>query len=188
MSTGLFYAGIGSRSTPVEILALMTSIATFLAERQYVLRSGGAIGADSAFESGAGQRRQIFLPWNGYNQKTSPYCKVTAPAMQTVDQYHPAPEFLTPAAKKLMARNSYQVLGPDLKTPSRFVVCWTPDGCIDRAGRTKQTGGTGQAITIAEANGIEIINLQRHDHLEFILSRLNGREVIQDIAKNFPKT
>jgi len=48
-----FYAGIGARATPPEILSLMTRAAFALTKRGYVLRSGHAIGADSAFERGA---------------------------------------------------------------------------------------------------------------------------------------
>ena len=52
-----FYAGIGARATPPEILNLMTRAAFALTKRGYVLRSGHAIGADSAFERGAGRER-----------------------------------------------------------------------------------------------------------------------------------
>lgn len=38
------FTGIGSRSTPPEILEKMKAIAKFLSERGYTLRSGGADG------------------------------------------------------------------------------------------------------------------------------------------------
>jgi hypothetical protein len=65
MTVELFYPGIGLRSTLPDILTLMTlmtTIALILVDHQYILRSGGAIGADSAFEASAGQRPQLFLP------------------------------------------------------------------------------------------------------------------------------
>ena len=46
-----YYTGIGSRKTPENILKKFKDIATFLETKQYILRSGGAEGADSAFES-----------------------------------------------------------------------------------------------------------------------------------------
>ena len=61
-----FYTGIGARRTPPEVLALMTRAAFALLKRGYVLRSGHAIGADSAFERGAGEGKQIFLPAPGW--------------------------------------------------------------------------------------------------------------------------
>jgi hypothetical protein len=54
-------------------------------------------------------------------------------------------------AKKLMARNMYQVLGQDLETPTSFIVCWTKDG--------KASGGTGQALRVAKKYNIPIFNL-----------------------------
>jgi len=42
--------------------------------------------------------------------------------MDTVTRYHPPPQVLSLTAKKLIARNAYQVLCPDLKTSSQFVV------------------------------------------------------------------
>ena len=47
-----FYAGIGSRETPVNILYMMKKLARALGKSDWTLRSGGAKGADSAFYSG----------------------------------------------------------------------------------------------------------------------------------------
>ena len=44
------YAGIGSRATPQAELEAMTEAAKMLSEKGYTLRSGGAKGADTAFE------------------------------------------------------------------------------------------------------------------------------------------
>ena len=68
-----FYAGIGARATPPEILSLMTRAAFALTKRGYVLRSGHAIGADSAFERGAGRDAQIFLPAAGWRGSASAF-------------------------------------------------------------------------------------------------------------------
>lgn len=59
------YEGIGSRNTPEDFKYLLFHAAKTLAMKGYTLRSGGADGADSAFEAGAdivnGKRRFIFL-------------------------------------------------------------------------------------------------------------------------------
>ena len=47
----LVYAGIGARTTPASVLADMTVMAGWLARTGWTLSSGGASGADSAFES-----------------------------------------------------------------------------------------------------------------------------------------
>jgi hypothetical protein len=53
------------------------------------------------------------------------------------------------------------------------------------AGRTSRIGGTGQAIVIAYAHKIPIINLQQLDHLGFIRDRLNGQKSTKRFRKNY---
>ena len=148
-----YYTGIGSRKTPDDILTLMEGIASSLADIGYVLRSGGAKGADSAFEHGVETQglgtcdsKEVFYARDATDE-----------ARALARQYHPAPHNLHGHALNIMARNGYQVLGRTLTVPSDFVVCWTPDGA--EAVTTDATGGTGQAIRIAYAYGIPVFNL-----------------------------
>lgn len=131
----------------------MTEVARKLGNLGYTLYSGGADGADNAFEIGSPHKR-IFLPWDGFAGRYTDGASYIVPPYREdiVKLYHPAGDRLKPGALKLMSRNSYQVLGPDLKSPVDFVVCWTKDG--------KASGGTGQAIRIAESLGIPIFNLK----------------------------
>lgn len=148
------YAGIGSRKTPVNVLELMTQLANKLAEDGWILRSGGAAGADTAFERGVGNRyaqKEIYLPWPGFNNNQSTLCSISREAMDMAAKYHPAWERCSSVARKFHARNCYQVLGQDLNQPCKMIVCWTPDAAI--------TGGTGQALRIAQHYGIEICNM-----------------------------
>lgn len=135
-----YYAGIGSRETPGHVCSLMTKIAEYLAIRDFTLRSGGANGADTAFEEGA-EAKEIFLPWKGFNGNASPLFMPTAEAMEMAKKYHPAWHKLSRGGRLLMARNCHQMLGLDLKTPVDFVICWTKNA--------EGSGGTGQAIRIA---------------------------------------
>jgi hypothetical protein len=154
------YAGIGSRETPEDILGLMRGIALMLYERGYTLRSGGAKGADEAFEYGTPvmAMTEIYLPWEGFNGK-----RMTIPegnlalgeARSIAEKFHPNWDACSDGAKKLHTRNTFQILGHDCHTPSKFVICWTRDG--------NASGGTGQALRIAEDRGIEVYNLQRKD-------------------------
>ena len=130
----------------------------------YTLRSGGAPGADSAFEHGAlsnvGASVEIYLPWRGFNGNPSPLYGVTPEALELAEEiYGPRWKYISHGAKALMARNCYQVLGKDLNTPSDFVVCYTSDGCKTSAKRSAKTGGTGQAIDLANRWDIPIYNL-----------------------------
>lgn len=159
------YAGIGSRDTPPDVLELITKIAIKLDSQGYVLNSGGANGADTAFEHGS-TNKQIFLPsdsFNGrfhndsthYNYQRLPHKDL---AEETVGLFHPAAHKLSDYAFKLMARNTFQVLGKDLQSSVEFVICWTPEG--------KEVGGTSQAIRIAKSVKIPVFNLGKQKVLD----------------------
>lgn len=156
------YAGIGSRQTPPDICLFMTDIARFLEHKGYVLRSGGASGADCAFESGVTDpaNKEIFLPWRGFNMHPSKLCGVTSEALEMAAKFHPAWDECSTGARELHGRNCYQVMGRDLASPSKFVVCWTKGG--------KLVGGTSQAMRIARAMNIPIINLGYPKNLDFV--------------------
>jgi hypothetical protein len=153
----MYYTGIGSRSTPEDILKDMTNIATNLELSGFTLRSGGANGADSAFEAGVSDPRNadIYLPWSGFNRNTSALFDITQEALDMAKAFHPAWDRCSPAARKFHARNCYQVLGRYLDQPSDFVLCWTPGGAW--------TGGTAQALRIAYAHKIPIFNMSDDD-------------------------
>ncbi len=154
-----FYSGIGARATPPEILSLMTRAAFALTKRGYVLRSGHAIGADSAFERVAGRDAQIFLPvagWRGSPSALHPDtlgAELWGKARAIAAAHHPAFAGLSGFVQALHTRNVFQVLGVTLGSPAEFVLCWTADG--------EASGGTGQALRIAASHGVPVFNLQR---------------------------
>lgn len=165
-----FFAGIGSRETPVKVLKMMGKLSTYLTELGYTLRSGHADGADMAFEQSA-KSAHIFLPWRGFN------CQINKPlpdhkhfvvlpsdkeALSSVYKFHPKPSALSPGAIKLMARNYRQIVGQNLPN-SEFVICWTSDGGY--------TGGTAQAMKIADSLNIPVYNLFNEDVYDLILSK-----------------
>lgn len=157
----MYYAGIGSRETPAETLNSFEYFGELFARKGFVLRSGGAKGADSAFENGCDKvngNKEIFLPWKGFEGSDSKLYNISADALDVAATYHPYWKNLSDGAKKLQARNSYQVLGYNLDTPSNFIVCWTKNG--------KGGGGTGQAIRIAKANNIPVFDFGSNDGVE----------------------
>lgn len=147
------YAGIGSREAPPEALERCRELAGLLERLGFVLRSGGATGCDASFESGllSPERAEIFLPWSGFMGHASRFRSPTPQAIALAQVTHPAWQHLDAYGRLQQARNSHQVLGADLRSPVRFVACWTPGG--------KQVGGTAQAMRIADSRGIQIFNL-----------------------------
>jgi hypothetical protein len=150
------YAGIGSRRTPSEICAVMADVGMHLSKFKWILRSGAALGADSAFETGHrrfdvdGSRCEIFVPVEGYNghaSKRLPVANAFEIAQRFVNEFDRRSTF----ARAAHARNMMQILGADLDDPVDIVICWTSDG--------KSSGGTGSAIRCAEAHGTPVLNL-----------------------------
>jgi len=174
------YAGIGSRATPPAVLDLMARAASWLSAEGWVLRTGMATGADQAFYRGASTRGplELYLPWPTF--EAGAYSPAEGPEQFVLDEpspaayelaarFHPAWSRLTRGVRALHARNCHQVLGADLASPARFVVCWTPDGSLN--GRGRQVGGTGQALRIARDHDIPVFNLARPDHRQRLAQR-----------------
>ena len=110
----IHYAGIGARATPEYVLGQMRQISQVAAQRGWVLRSGGARGADTAFEEGcdiAKGSKEIFLPWQGFNNNRSPLYPVDDNAIALAKEIHPAYNSLSSSAKLLVGRNMHQILG-----------------------------------------------------------------------------
>lgn len=172
----IYYAGIGSRYVLDPVALVCKRVATILAQDGWVLRSGGATGADEAFETGcdmAHGEKEIFLPWKNFSENSSPLFNISQEAYDYAKKFHPVYSRLTPGAAKLIARDSYQVLGYDLKTPSAIIVYAAED-----LGHGEVKGGTGQAIRIANYFNIPTINilncykLNIHEIIKLIKGRL----------------
>ena len=142
------YAGIGARATPEHILDEMQDIAGELEEQGYILRTGGAAGADDAFMAGVSNTDnvELYLPWQGYNNFQSVNDRPTTGAYEIAWRYHGNWAACTPGVRKMHARNANIVLGKDLKSPVDFILCYTEGG--------KAQGGTGMAIRIAEGEAL----------------------------------
>lgn len=151
-----YFAGIGSRETPESIYPIILDLSKTLINLDFVLRSGGADGADSFWEKAYDcleGEKEIYLPWKGFNDNSSPLYEIKPWAIERAEIYHPNWNHLSPAAQKLHSRNVYQINGYNdyWDEMSDFVICYTPDG--------KDSGGTGQAIRIARQHGIPLFNL-----------------------------
>jgi hypothetical protein len=159
-TTTMIYAGIGSRNTPDNIIDKMIAIGEHLAHKGWSLRSGGADGADHAFEHGcdnAGGNKEIWLPWKGFNGSKSEFVFTALPAetrqraLLIASQLHPNWEACLFSARQLHGRNVLQILGADFETPVDRVICWTPAGAF--------VGGTATALRLAKQYSIPIVNL-----------------------------
>lgn len=144
--THRYFAGIGSRSTPDDIQQLMTKVSAKLTGLGWILRSGGARGADRAFERGA-VRKEVFKATDA-----KPWAFTEAKLHMPTDRE--GFDSWSPYVQGLMARNMMQILGPDGDKPVQFVICWAPSTVYTDS----SAGGTGWAIRCAIAHGIRVHN------------------------------
>jgi hypothetical protein len=195
----VIYTGIGSRETPSKIINVMVDIAKKLALNDWTLRSGAANGADAAFEYGCdcvNGKKEIYLPKKMFQDHPSELyiggpnvdsATATDYAAMVWEVRDMPCEWnrLKPFTKAMMARNCFQILGPNLDKPSDLVICWTKDG--------EASGGTGQAIKLAELItasdkndwSIPVINIQRERHLRLVLDLISQENI--DFVSIFKK-
>lgn len=157
MSNRPAYAGIGSRETPGPILSEMTKVARHLERSGYLLRSGGARGADTAFELGVTNmyNKQIYVAERNSVYTSNVFdelpIEIQRKTHKLVKSIYPAVTKRTEFVQKLHCRNAMILLGQNLESPVDFVVCWTE--------MSQEIGGTGVAVKIAREFDIPIINM-----------------------------
>ncbi len=159
-----YYTGIGARVAPrygkLERLIKQISVSLWQPNFHFVCRSGGAEGADSIFGEHCGSL-ECYLPWRGFNNQEDGIVltEIAAldEALKMAAKFHPNWKNLKSSVRNLMARNSLQIFGKDMKTPSKLLVCWTPSG--------KDEGGTAQALRIARHYEIPVFNIRNEKEI-----------------------
>lgn len=163
------YAGIGSRETPQKVLLQMEKIGSFFAEKGYVLRSGGAKGADTYFERGCNNVRglkQIWRPSENY----FPLHEWAIEKASEVCWEYPL-EKMKAYTISLITRNMYQIYGDSESVegiiPVDFVVYWSNGNPLEEG---RESGGTRYAVRAASAIGIPTYNLrtQKEEFADFL--------------------
>ena len=174
-----WYTGVGSRLTPLGVLAEMRRIAALMRDDGFILRTGGAAGADSAFAGGVGAVRaqrtaiakgvlEVYIPAAGWRGWVGHYVydKIPEDAYRIAENLHPKWSSLDDLVHALHARNVCQILGQEPvrdPRPSSLVICWTGDGAQSARDVCHLTGGTGMAIMLADAYRIPVYNLNNRN-------------------------
>lgn len=162
-----YYSGIGSRNTPPNILEVMKKIGAIAPQYSYILRSGGALGADSAFENGCDSvngKKQI---WNPRKELVVEHDWAIKEASEICLEF--PLNNMRPFIRNLIVRNMYQILGEHGNELSSFVVCYTPT--LDPT--DSEAGGTRYACRLAKKYAIPIYNLRNERHLQKICDKFD---------------
>ena len=181
----MIYTGIGSRETPSDICDFMKEIGTLMSKHDWILRSGGAKGADSAFEAGHTGKKEIYLPWRHFRRNKSKFygsseravsmAKAVWAARQISNPDLPDWDRLRDMTRAFQSRNIHQVLGKNLNVRSDCIICWTKDG--------QEIGGTAQAMALARMIHVPVINLANdkpfRDFAEMVKNGTNPKEYVE---------
>lgn len=165
-----YYTGVGPRDVSDSVMGVMSRLSRQLALKGYRLRSGGAGGSDTAFETGVRDAippelwsgaMEIYIPWSGFDDRGLLDCDYVLnqlpgrlQAWALARDIHTHWNNLKDGGRKLHSRNSFQVLGKSLDAPSDYIVYsnrLNPNG--------EPTGGTRTAVMIARKFKVKEINL-----------------------------
>lgn len=166
----LSYAGVGLADAPSSIVEGARHRAALLAERGWSLRSGGRNGFESALEIGAlegGGEPTIILPFEGFNghldgisaDRFGLYGRANRIAALVCPKWHST----RAAERREMAAVVFMLLGRNLRSPVRFLLCWgrplryTPEG-----GLADAPAHVGFAIRLANEHDIPVFCPDSH--------------------------
>ncbi len=166
------YIITGDRNTPPEVADRMIVAMKQLEEKHFTTRTTGLDGPDNAVEAQA-TNLELFLPWKGFNNKVSKNYYNTKECLIIAKQFHPAFDGLKPAIHAFLGCNVRLVLGNNLKSAARFMICYTEDGAENEKSRTSKTGNLGLPISIATTMRIPVFNFRHTDAEERLYTFLS---------------
>lgn len=187
----MIVAGIGRRAAPADALERCQRVGELCRELGLWLRTGHAEGADYAFECGARERSILYLPAPHFGLKSRPLKSphiVSLPgrgfkgtwrrpdsaavqrAEQNLKKYHPFSDKLEGFSKLLQVRNDFIIFGAKATVKAvDLVLYWAKPNA-----RGQVTGGTGQALRLAQGHGIPCLNLDELS-VDQVAARLRAR-------------
>ncbi|UOL48667.1 hypothetical protein [Pseudomonas phage Astolliot] len=153
----MIITGIGTRYPDHQAFQMMVKIAKRMAGLGWSLRSGGAIGSDSAWEQGWSgfDTKEIYLAAGAdkeFDYQINSY-DMWMEAQDIASRVHPVWERLSQTSQDLHTRNIFQVLGLTLDRKSDILVAYAePKGHSVK-------GGTATAYNLAKSLGVPVYNL-----------------------------
>lgn len=193
MNSG-YYTGIGSRDTPLDVRRLMTEIAMHMQGWGYTVRTGVASAADRAFETGAGSMKEVYVPWDGWNEQRG-ISSVTPASLTLARQVwehrrktawdgliletaHVAEKWeeIHPATQMLLAKTMCMILGRNLDRPSDTLICWSPS--------CRVIGISAHPIVLATISNIPVFNLADPETEDVIRAMLRENRDPSDTITN----
>ncbi len=165
-----YFSGIGSRKTPPEICKILSKIGKKLQNvknpKSLILRSGGADGADKAFEKFVQSQNKIIYTPQNFNKK-SENLDICISELESILDPNIKLKNIRPFVKLLLLRDINQVLGDPINgwQKSKFLICWTPTENY----ASREAGGSRYAIRCALKHNIKVYNLINNQTMKMVL-------------------
>lgn len=193
MSKYTAYTGVGAEIAPNSILELIREISALLAASGRTLRSGASKGCSYSFESGVTDAfrsnicsgrpltarpgsllsplKEIYLPYRGFeNHADDAVFDYDAGLKSRIIGFiknsilgQEFDKIQNPYLIKDYVARVYQLLGENLRRPSKFLLCWSPDGARMRSEVDPSAGQISISICLAEILKIPVFNLCNED-------------------------
>lgn len=151
---------VGSRKAPFSIRQEAMELGKAFSDLGYKARSGGALGMDTYWlyqydPELATVYRHDDKP---YDARTVNTTRLDAfdEAIDIINRVVPHIACMDDTARLLHYRNAFQVLGDDLRSPSDYLIYWSP------MKNDVPVGGTKTAVLLAKRVGIPVLHLE-HD-------------------------
>ena len=160
----LAYAVVSNKDIPPEAIQVYERIAKRLNDMGYTVRTGTLEGLESKAEM-LPVRKELLLPWKGFNEKESQFTSSTPLIKGIAKKYMKAGNWdeLKPAMQGFLQKNARLVTGHYGNSPAKFVICWSQDQAESQNQVTFNTGNIAHALTIAAAWHVPVFNLARPD-------------------------
>jgi len=153
---------IGNKEAPPSVIQAMTDDARFLELKGFTIRVGGDGPVEEAVEK-AVSKKELILPWKGFNEKDSPFTWAIERAHHIAKMFHSAYDNLPKGVKTILAGKARLIMGHKMMSPATVVLAWTEDGAENLREVTMKTSFAGHPIKIASAAGIRVINYGKPD-------------------------
>lgn len=154
---------VGSRRAPFYIRQEAIELGEAFSELGYKARSGGALGMDTYWLCQYDPELATVYRHDdrSYDARTVNTTRLGAfdEAIDIINRIVPHIAYMDATARLLHYRNAFQVLGDDLRSPSDYLLYWSP------LKNGVPVGGTKTAVLLAKRVGIPVLHLE-HDRME----------------------
>ena len=168
----------GNENLPEQPAMIIARIVPLFEKLGFTIRSGGLNGTDEMVEKVA-SKTELHLPFKGFNKKESTSQFSNEICKEFARRVDPNIDDLSKVPKAILEKNPRLLFGRYLTAPVQLAIVWSPDGCERYHETTSRSGNAGHIVKLATSSGIPVINLNRPDAEQRIMTYLESFNVQQ---------